>query len=293
MPLTISLRPYLTPTDGKKSLNAFPYDSNQDWRIPRDFVTIGYSTIAQPFTFNLLGLSSFSNWFSTFGSTIYSTTIQSSYRYLFDGTSNSINDGGNDMWDNPGNQISFTFSNFRFGLSTLNYGRMSTFSNATSGLLGGFYITPSNQWPQTAIGYIKNGTIGWTNSGDRGTDGGGTVTNSSGTYSCPGGRSGRFWTNQNYGAGDPSIVYTWYTIEDSRYGTVINSCNDNRNTVDPPGNPASYAQNFNLIGCNIIFAQTLLSVRRLAPTSGGYLLPNLTIQGFLSTFVESAVLNFS
>lgn len=291
MPLTISLRPYLTPTDGKKSLNAFPYDSNQDWRIPRDFVTIGYSTIniVQPFSFNLLALSSFSNWYSTFASSIYSTTIQSSYRYTFDGTSNSINDGGFDMWDNPGNQISLTFSNFRFGLSTLRYGAMSTFSNATTGLLGGFYITPSNQWPQTALTYIINGGVGWTNSGNIGSDGGATVSNISGTYVCPGGRSGRYWANQNFNTSDPTVCYTWFTIEQSNYQTSIISSNDNRKRVD--GNV--YTQNFNLTGCNIIFAQTLLSVLRTVPSQLGYFIPTGQIEGFLSTFVESAVLNFS
>lgn len=291
MPLTISLRPYLTPTDGKKSLNAFPYDSNQDWRIPRDFVTIGYSTIAQPFTFNLLGLSSFSNWFSTFASTVYSTTIQSSYRYVFDGAANNILDGGNgyDMWD-TGNFISLTFSNFRFGLSTLNYGTMSTFSNPTTGLLGGFYITPSNQWPQTALAYIKNGTIGWTNSGNTGSDGGGSVSNISGTYTCPGGRYGKYWVNQNYNTPDPNICYTWFTIEQANYETVITSSNNNRKTVDSAGD---YAQHYNLTGCNIVFCQTLLSVVRILPTRTGYLIPTPQIEGFLSTFVESAVLNFS
>lgn len=288
MPLTISLRPNPTPTDGKKSLNAFPYDSLPDWHTIRDSVTISFSTIRPSFTFNLLLLSSFSNWNSSFASTIFSTTIPSSYFYLFDGTSNSIGDGGFDMWDPPGNQVSLTYTNLR-GLSTLNYGTMSTFSNSATGLLGGVYLSPANQWPQTALAYIKNGTIGWTNSGDTGTDGGGSVSNISGTYSCPGGRSGRYWVNQNFGANDPSIIYTWYTIEQANYGTVITSSNDNRKIID--GN--IYTQGFNLTGCNIIFAQTLLSARRLVPTTGGYFIASTIIEGFLSTFVEAAVLNFS
>ncbi len=289
MPLTISLRPNQTPTDGKKSLNAFPYGSLPPWHTIRDNVTITFSTITPSFTFNLLLLSSFSNWNSTFASTIYSTTIQSSYRYLFDGTSNSITDGGFDMWDG-GNQISLTFSNLR-NLSTLNYGTMSTFSNPTTGLLGGFYLSPANQWPQTGLAYIRNGTIGWTNSGDVGTDGGGSNSNISGTYVCPGGRYGKYWANQNFGTADPTICYTWYTIEQSNYGTVISSCNDNRKTAQPPLN--AYVQHFNLTGCNMIFAQTLLSVRRILPSQLGYFIPSTTIEGFLSTFVESAVLNFS
>jgi hypothetical protein len=291
MPLTISLRPNPTPTDGKKSLNAFPYDSNPSWHTIRDYVTIGYSTITTPFTFNLLLLSSFSNWNSTFASSIFSTTLPSSYFYLFDGNSNSISDGGNDMWD-TGNQISLTFGNLRAGLSTLNYGAMSTFSNSATGLQGGFYLSPSNQWPQTGIGYIKNGTIGWTNAGNVGTDGqvGSASVNTSGTYTCKSGRYGSYWVNQNYGANDPSIIYTWYTIQQDDYGTVISSCNDNRKTVQPPAN--AYVQHFNLTGCNIIFAQTLLSVRRLVP-AGGYQVDDRFIQGFLSTFVEAAVLNFS
>lgn len=289
MPLTISLRPNPTPTDGKKSLNAFPYDSLPPWHTIRDNVTISFSTITPAFSFNLLLLSSFSNWFSSAGSNIFSTTIQSSYRYTFDGGSNSINDGGFDMWDS-GNFISLTFSNLR-NLSTLNYGTMSTFSNPTTGLLGGFYLSPANQWPQTGITYIRNGTVGWNNAGDVGTDGGGSNSNISGTYTCPGGRSGRYWVNQNFGTGDPTICYTWYTIEQQNYGTVITSCNDNRKRAQPPLN--AYSQTFNLTGCNIIFAQTLLSVRRTLPTGLGYFIPSTTIEGFLSTFVERAVLNFS
>ena len=191
------------------------------------------------------------------------------------------------MWD-VGNFISLTFSNLR-NLSTMNYGTMSTFSNSVTGLLGGFYITPANQWPQTAIAYIKNGTVGWNNAGDVGTDGGGTVSNISGTYTCPGGRSGRYWVNQNFGVSDPSIIYAWYTIEQQSYGTVISSSNINRKTVDNN----TYSQTVNLTGCNIIFAQTLLSARRLVPSIGGYFMASTIIEGFLSTFVERAVLNFS
>jgi len=289
MPLTISLRPNPNPTDGKKSLNAFPYSNLPPWHTIRDSVTISFSTITPSFSFNLLLLSSFSNWNSSFASTIYSTTIQSSYRYTFDGASNSIIDGGFDMWDG-GNFISLTYSNLR-NLSTLAYGTMSTFSNPTTGLLGGFYVSPANQWPQTALAYIKNGTIGWTNSGDVGTDGAGSNSNISGTYTCPGGRFGSYWANQNFGTQDPTICYTWYTIQDSIYGTSITSCNDNRKRTQPP--PNAYTQHFNLTGCNIIFAQTLLSVRRTLPSGLGYFIPSTTIEGFLSTFVESAVLNFS
>lgn len=290
MPLTISLRPNPTPTDGKKSLNAFPYDSLPPWHTIRDNVTISFSTITPAFSFNLLLLSSFSNWNSSFASTIYSTTIQSSYRYLFDGGSNNISDGGNDMWDS-GNFISLTFSNLR-NLSTLNYGTMSTFSNPTTGLLGGFYLSPANQWPQTALAYIRNGTIGWTNSGNVGTDGtSGSNSNISGTYTSPGGRYGKYWVNQNFGSSDPTICYTWYTIEQTNYGTVITSCNDNRKTAQPPAD--NYVQHFNLTGCNILFAQTLLSVRRTLPSALGYFIPSTTIEGFLSSFVDSAVLNFS
>lgn len=297
MPLTISLRPNPNPnqTDGKKSLNAFPYSSIPTSLTIRDGVTISFSTIVTipTFSFNLLNLSSFSNWNSSFASTIYSTTIQSSYRYTFDSaTNNRIVDGGFDMWDNPGNQISLTFGNFQ-NLSTLLYGTMSTFSNSVSGLLGGFFLSPANQWPQTGLAYIKNGSVGWTNSGNVGTDGsaGSSNSNIAGTYTCPGGRYGQYWANQNFGTGDPTICYTWFTIEQSNFGTVITSFNDNRKRAQPPAD--SYAQNFNLTGSNILFAQTLLSVRRIVPSGLGYFIPSTTIEGFLSTFVESAVLTFS
>ncbi len=288
MPLTISLRPNPTPTDGKKSLNAFPYSSAPSWRNLTSNVTISYSTIQGQFNFGVFSFSAFSNWFAGSASNIFSTTVRSSYAYTFDGGLNNISDGGFDMWD-TGNFISLTFSTtIRRGVSTINYGTVSTFTNE-----GGFYITPSNQWPQTALAYIKNGTIGWTNSGDVGTDGlvGSSNSNISGSYTCPGGRFGNWWANQNYGTADPTICYTWYTIQEPRYQTNITSSNDNRKTAQPPAN--AYVQHYNLTGCNIIFAQTLLSVRRTLPTGLGYFIPSTTIEGFLSTFVESAVLNFS
>lgn len=289
MPLTISLRPNPTPTEGKKSINAFPYEDLPPWHTVVDKLTISFSTIQPSFTFNILDLVGFSNWNSTFASSIYRSTIVSSYFYRFDGGANSISDGGDDMWDPPGNQISLTFNNRR-GLSTLNYGVISTFTNE-----GGYFISRSNQWPQIAIAYMKNGTIGWTNSGNVGTDGlaGSSNSNISGTYATPTGRYGRYWVNENYNTGDPTICYTWFTIEQENYGTLINSCNDNRKTRQPPAD--SYAQHFNLTGQNIVFAQTLLSVRAtITPTVGlGYFIPSTIIEGFLSTFVERAVLNFS
>jgi hypothetical protein len=286
MPLTISLRPNQTPTEGKKSINAFPYENLPPWHTVVDKLTISFSTIQPSFTFNLLDLVGFSNWNSTFASSIYRSTIPSSYFYTFDGTANSITDGGFDMWDG-GNLLSLTF-NYRRGLSTLNYGVISTFTNE-----GGYFISRSNQWPQIAIAYMKNGTIGWTNSGNVGTDGavGSSNSNISGTYATPTGRYGSYWVNQNYGTQDPTICYTWFTIEQENYGTLINSCNDNRKTRQPPAD--TYVQHFNLTGQNIVFAQTLLSVRRTLPSGLGYFIPSTIIEGFLSTFVDSAVLNFS
>lgn len=284
MPLTISLRPNPIPTAGKKSINAVSYDVLPPWHQVVDKLTISFSTIQSQYTFNVLDLVGFSNWNSTFASSIYQSTVPSSYFYLFDGGANSISDGGFDMWDAPGNQISLTF-NYRRGLSTLNYGQISSFTNE-----GGFFISRSNQWPQIAISYIKNGTIGWTNSGNTGSDGTASVSNISGTYTACNGRYGRYWVNQNYNTTDPTIAYTWFTIEDPSYGTLINSCNDNRKRAD---GDASNPQNFNLSGSNIVFAQTLLSVVRIQPSRLGYFIPSTIIEGFLSTFVERAVLNFS
>lgn len=295
MPLTITIRPYQTPTDGKKSLNAFPYDSNPPWRSVRDSVTISFSTIAQSVSFNFVNLQNFVNWHASNASSIYSTFLPSSYLYLFDGvTSTSIQDGGYgyDMFD-TGNFISISTNRGTtniFGSNSNLYGTISTLSNQNFG----YTITSRNIWPQVSLAFIKEGSILWRASGGIGSDNRGSLSNVSSTYTTNRGYTGRFWANQGYNEGfDPSIVYTWFTIESTSWNTLISSVNNGLAVGAVPPDPMN--QFMRVTGCNYIFGMFLLSVRRppYVASGVGFFLSTIFIQNFLSNYVENAVLTIT
>ncbi len=290
MPLTITIRPYQTPTDGKKSLNALPYDSLPPWRNVGSNVVISYSTIATQVVFNFLNLVSFVNWHASNASTIYSTFIPSSYFYVFDGaTSTSIADGGNnyDMFD-TGNFISISTTRGTTNVLTSNnnlYGIISTFSNQNFG----YTITSRNIWPQVSLSFIKEGSILWRVSGGIGSDLGGILSNVSSFYSTNRGFTGRFWANQGWGQGnDPSICYTWFTIESTSWNTLISSSRNGLAVGVFPPDPMN--QFMQVTGCNFIFGMFLLSARRppISPSGVGFFLSTVFIQNFLSNYVENA-----
>jgi hypothetical protein len=295
MPLTISLRPNPTPTDGKKSLNAFPYSSLPEWHTIRDSVTISFSTIQGPNFFNFVNLTAFTNWHTSNASTIYSTFIPSTYFYAFDGIapnqSTSISDGGNnyDMFD-TGNFIGIStnrgLSNVYF-FSNILYGTLSTLSNQNFG----FTTTSRNIWPQVSLSFIKEGTILWRASGGIGSDGGGILSNVSSFYSTNRGFTGRFWANQGYGQGnDPSICYTWFTIESTSWNSLISSSQNGLAVGVAPPDPMN--QFMQVSGSNFIFGMFLLSVRRppISPTGVSFFLSTIFIQNFLSNYVENATI---
>ena len=231
-----------------------------------------------PGVFNQLDLAAFSNWHMSNASNIANTNITNFYAYLFDGTANSISDGGFDMWDS-GNFISLT--GFQTA-SNINYGTLS--NTPASGY--GFFVSQASRWPQVALAWVKNGTIQWHNAGDVGTDGGGANSNFAGTYTTPSGRYGSYWVNQNYGTPDPTICYLYFTVQNT-YGGGITSSNDLRKTANPPAN--TYTQSFSVTGSNLIFGQMLLSVRNATPI--GFLIPQATVAAFLSNYVQAATLN--
>ena len=295
MPLTISLRPNPTPTDGKKSLNAFPYVSLPPWHNIGDSVTITYSTIRAATQFNFVNMPLLRNWHTSNASSIYSTFVPSSYLYLFDGAgSTNITDGGYgfDMFD-TGNYISLTTTRNASNIFTSNlmlYGTISTLSNQNFG----FFITSRNIWPQVSLAFIKEGTIRWTPSGGIGSDGGGTLSNVSSTYTTNRGFTGRFWANQGYNQGqDPSIVYTWFTIESTEWNTLISSTSNGLATGVSPPDPMN--QFMQVTGCNYMFGMFLLSVRRPPYTTigVGFFLSTVFIQNFLSNYVENANISVS
>lgn len=229
--------------------------------------------------FNQVDLTSFSNWHTSNASSIYVTYITNRYFYTFDGGANNITDGGSDMYDG-GNYISLSTvrgSTNLLNSQSNNYGTLSNFTSQNYG----FFISQANVWPQISLAYTNSGTVQWRINGNVGTDGGGSNSNFSGTYTTTNqGRYGSFWVNQNYGGGDPTICMTWFSILQSNLDSAITSCNDNRQPTGPPPNEMN--QNFTVTGSNYLFGCFLLS------RSNGVLIPSTDIQNFLSNYVTNA-----
>lgn len=184
---------------------------------------------------------------------LLNSSFSNFYYYLYDGYVNAnsvsyIRDGGNDMFDN-GNYIDI-WGNCITGFSNLSYGTINT--EATHG----FYITPSNVWPNTTVIYVQKGTSRINVRGDRGSDGGGTITNDKASYTTSNSRYGDVFFNANGLANDPSILDIWFTIQNSNWGSRITSSNDQRETIDDN----SYNHYVEVGGSNYIFVKTLLSL---------------------------------
>jgi hypothetical protein len=234
---------------------------------------------------NFLNLATFGTWHQQNGFRYFSSNISSFYYYAFDGTSNTITDGGNDMWDG-GNCNSifgvFTSTNVVYGTS---------FNNSNLGQ--GYYVSPpggaaasnSCNQPFMCLAYSKSGTITWNNAGDIGTDGGsGVSSNISGIYSAASNRNGVWYANQNYNGGDPNICYVWFSVNQPTYSTLYSNIVDGRK---PNGSlpPNTYNSSFvTFTGCNLIIGQTLLS---RFPT--GFITSG-EISAFLSNYVGNAPL---
>ena len=265
------------------------YSTPPNWHAVINGASVARNRIATPSaTFNQVNLAAFSNWHTSNSCNLFTANISNAYLYVFDGGSNSINDGGNDMYD-VGNYISF--STVRGATNVLNtqsngYG---TLCNVVASNYG-FFISQCNVWPQISLAYTTSGTIQWRISGGIGTDNQPTSSNSnvSGTYTTSNqGRYGSFWANQVYngGSSDPSIVMTWFTILQPDVNSEITSCNDNRYNVNPPIDPMN--QNFTVTGSNYLFGCFLLSSRNTS-IPRGELIPTVQIQNFLSNYVTNA-----
>lgn len=199
-------------------------------------------------------------------------TFSNFYYYEFDGYANAnsvsyISDGGNDMFDS-GNYIDI-WGNCITGFSNLSYGTINT--EATHG----FFITPSNIWPNTTIVYVQKGTSRINVHGNRGSDGSGTVTNDKNAYSTSNDRYGDIFYNANGLASDPSILDVWFTIQNSNWGSRVSSSNDQRETTDSN----SYGQYVEITGSNYIFVKTLLSL------SNGVMPSTQLVTDFVNSYV--------
>jgi len=238
----------------------------------------GYGRFYLP-PFDAVDLGSFSNWHAANASSIAQTSIDSCYNYLFDGSPSTILDGGYNMWS-LGNFVSIEGAQTA---SNIVYGTIS------GGAGAGYFLSQSNCWPQVGLAYVTSGTIQWDNAGTVGLFGSpfGSNANFNGTYTTTNqGRVGSYWVNQKYGLGNPTVCYLWFTVQDPNVNSQLTGSNDARNTVEPPDN--IYTQSFSVTGSKILFAQMLLSVRSPTTFPNGFLIPQLTIENFLSNYVQAA-----
>lgn len=269
------------------------YDTLPPWRFNQGSGVIGRvpGAVAPTTDINSVDLVAFSNWHTANSCNLFTANITNAYIYTFDGGTNNINDGGNDMYD-TGNFISFSTTREATNLlagTNINYGTISNFPATNYG----FYISQANSWPQISLAYTRSGTVQWRISGGIGTDNQAASSNLnvSGTYTTTTqGRNGSFWANQVYNTFDPSIVMTWFTILQPSLNSAITSCNDNRYNANPPIDPMN--QNFTVTGTNFFFGCFLLSSRNTS-ISRGEAIPTNEIQNFLSNYVTNANLVIS
>ena len=291
---TISFVPYDTQRteriDQPVTIFNTAYTQNPPWHAVQTNLTMARNIAAQQGVFNFVNLAALNTWHVANSSNLFSNNIPSAYYYTFDGTgalaSTSISDGGFDMYDS-GNFISISTTRTTANIYSFNsnlYGTLSTLSNQNFG----FFITSRNVWPQVSLAFIQNGSVLWRLQGDVGTDGGGNQSNVSSTYTTPRGFTGRFWANQGFGTGDPTICYTWFTIESISWNTLITSSNLGLSTTAAPPNVMN---NFlQVTGCNYMFGVFLLSSRRTTPSPNGFFISTSFIQNFLSNYVENATI---
>lgn len=178
------------------------------------------------------------------------------YTYRLDGNGYYINDGGGDMWDNPGN-ITNPWLKSNVQLTTnLGAWSLATYPSASNywqtgsvGTLDGDFnyislgyvpygVTQSIQWhPITVIGSrVGNGSVGYQTAGNSGADGSGTlVTGSIYSGSNQQGFTAYAFYRQQYNAGDPSHCNVYILLGHSNWGSTFGNVrvfsDNNRNTA--------------------------------------------------------------
>ena len=179
-----------------------------------------------------------------------------------------ISDGGSDMFDN-GNYVSFSID----GTETANIQYGTLVEESTYG----YYVGEGSPYPHLSIAYADSAALQWRTSGNLGADGSGTISNSTGTYTCSGGRHGSYWLNTTRGAGDPAVGDLWFTIEKTEWSSNISSTTDNRKV----SNTDSYNHNMIATGTNFFFCKALLS------RGSGQNINTAEVETFLQNYVEN------
>lgn len=238
-------------------------------------ITLPHTCLTANNGFNL-NLNAIDDWFHNENNIlpIIQNNLTNFYFYEFDGSANAnsvnyINDGGGDMFDS-GNYIDIS-GNCITGFSNLSYG--SKYTEPTHG----FYITPTDIWPNTTVAYVQTGTVRINVHGNRGSDGDATITNDYMQYTTCNDLYGDIYYNASGDAGDPSILDVWFTIQNSNWNSIITSSNDQRETEDDN----LYSHSVEVGGSNYIFVKTLLSL------SDGQMPSSQYVVNYVSSFVEN------
>lgn len=177
------------------------------------------------------------NWWRTNSYFSYSG-LSNEYLYNFIPSTNHIQNGGFNMFNNG------------------NYIFINNPTPKTYGTIGSnYFVTRPNVWPQLTM--VKFGTTASSiGIGAFGTPGIGTryAVLDNGTYNCNG-VNGNWYSYTNYTPGSPSIVYVWFTVKNTQWGSDILNVNDNRSIVDP----TIMFNSITVTGHSIFLGLTLLS----------------------------------
>jgi len=199
-------------------------------------------------------LTQMSNWWNIHSYLSYSG-LTNEYLYNFIPATNRIQNGGFNMFNNG------------------NYIFINNPTPKTYGVIGtNYFVTKPNVWPQLTM--VKFGTTASSiGIGSFGTPGVGTRTAilDNGTYSC-GNINGNWYSYSNYTTGTPSIIYVWFTVKNTQWGSDILNVNDSRSVADP----TSMFNSITFTAHSIFIGMTLLSKRN----------------GVTETFTNQEITNF-
>jgi hypothetical protein len=204
------------------------------------------------------------------------------YAYRLDGNSYYINDGGNDMYDNPANITSPWLKNNTSLISVIGAYSTTTYPSASNylqtgsvGTLDGdfnyislgytqYSISPATQsiqyHPLTVIGSrIGTGSVGYQTSGDSGADGTGTlITGSIYSGSLVSGFTTHAFYRQQYAASDPSHCSVYILLGHSNwlstFGTV-RGISDNSRSYAGGALYSSGSQSSNILAAHILLSK--------------------------------------
>jgi hypothetical protein len=213
-----------------------------------------------------------------------------------EGTANRINAGGGmveygytNLFYNDGNYINLTItlddSSVPVNISNEYYGLSRMTSNY------GYLVGSLNAKPHTTLMYTTAGSNDINVTGQYNILYGNVELYSTftGSYTCANGNQGTYWVRQT-GTSNPNSdpqpfgVDLWYSVENSNWGSAIDSSVQNYNNGG-----ASYTYNNSVYGSNFILCKSLIgSISSIDSQWEGTFIDDATIVAFLQSYVNDA-----